>query len=121
MADPDVDIKFNSPTDRLIGMLIERTEAGREDSRRLQDAIHELTKQTTRLSGVIDQLVPRMIAVEARPSPEDRLSQCEECCKDWRKWKMAILTGLAAIGLIALFSGLAVLSNLRPIAEISLP
>ncbi|HEY5046721.1 MAG TPA: hypothetical protein VII49_01710 [Rhizomicrobium sp.] len=96
-----------SPTDRLLGMLIERTEALREDTSELRRATAELKTVSVEVSAMLRSIVERIAAVERLPviALERRLADCEGGVKDYRavkesgiRWALRIAFAIILLG-----------------------
>lgn len=106
--------------DRFIGAIDERSKTNQVQGQRVIESLDRLDTTVTRLNTQMEGLMPRLAAME-KLSPEKRLIDCEECCKDWKKYKMSVLTALALIGIIALLSGAVAVTNLVRLTGSPLP
>ncbi|HEY1615118.1 MAG TPA: hypothetical protein VGF97_15645 [Rhizomicrobium sp.] len=110
-----------SQTERLLGVLIERTEALREETGELKAVTRELRAihQETRL--LVQNVTDRLLRLESEPHIPDlavRLAECERVARDYRQVKERVfawafrlaaailLLGMSGGALFKLVSGL---------------
>jgi len=78
-----------STTDRLLGILIERTEALREDTIELRRATGDLKTVSGEMRAMLQGMADRLATVERSPVSDamGRIADCEAGVRDWRAWK----------------------------------
>jgi hypothetical protein len=78
-----------STTDRLLGILIERTEALREDTIELSRATGDLKTVSGEMRAMLQGMADRLATVERSPVSDamGRIADCEAGVRDWRAWK----------------------------------
>ncbi|MBS0276888.1 MAG: hypothetical protein JSR81_04655 [Proteobacteria bacterium] len=94
--------------DRLLGILMERTEALREDTSELRQATRELTAASAEMRLAFQNAIDRLSAIEKAPTIPDlsaRLKNVEEGVKDYRDMKRNIAWWLIRLALAALSLG----------------
>lgn len=118
-----------SHTDRLLGMLIERTEALRDETKELRAATNDLRDINSDMRTAVQSLTDRLANLERSPlakAMEERLAKLESASDederrlgklealaadnaagvaDWRKVKNKIVLYLALGGIAAIFGG----------------
>jgi len=83
------DMPVVSTTDRLLGILIERTEALREDTIELRKATGDLKTVSGEMRVMLQSMADRLATVERSPMSDamGRIADCEAGVEDWRAWK----------------------------------
>lgn len=100
--------KLVSTTDRLLGVLIERTEALSRETNELRRATDELKSIHGEMRLVLQNVADRLVQLEAQPSVRDlaaRLSDCERAARDYWRIKDRVLAWALRIAAAALLLG----------------
>lgn len=132
-----------SPTDRLLGMLIERTEALRDETKELRAATNDLRDINSDMRTAVQSLTDRLANLERSPvtkSIESRLEKLDATgdvlerridaldrvvadnakgVADWRATKGRALAYLALLGVGSLFGGSVVGSILSKVLGVN--
>jgi hypothetical protein len=106
---PDTAIIATSATDRLLGVLIERTEALREETAELRAATNDLKAIHVEMRLILQNVADRLVQLETQPGiPKlaERLAECERAAKDYWHIKDKVLAWALRIAAAALLLGL---------------
>jgi DNA repair ATPase RecN len=95
-------------TDRLLGVLIERTEALSRETHELRRSTDDLKHIHAETRVVLQNIADRLVQLEAQPAIPDlasRLSECERATRDYWKmknkvmaWALRIAAGVLLLG-----------------------
>ncbi len=105
---PDAEFAGRGPTDRLLGILIERTEALREETRELKLATHDLKAIYAEMRLALQNVADRLAQLEGQPGVPNlatRLGECERAAHDYWKIKDKVLAWSIRIAGAALLLG----------------
>jgi DNA repair ATPase RecN len=95
-------------TDRLLGVLIERTEALSRETHELRRSTDDLKAIHTETRVVLQNIADRLVQLEAQPAVPDlaaRLSECERASRDYWKLKDKVTAWALRIAAAALLLG----------------
>ncbi|MGD0190184.1 MAG: hypothetical protein ABSD74_05550 [Rhizomicrobium sp.] len=95
-------------TDRLLGVLIERTEALSRETNELRRSTDDLKNIHAETRLVLQNIADRLVQLEAQPAVPDlavRLSECERATRDYWQvkdkvlaWAVRIAGGVLLLG-----------------------
>lgn len=102
------DTTFPATTDRLLGVLIERTEALSRETNELRRATDGLRSVHAEMRVLLQNIADRLMQLETQPGIPDlaaRLSDCERAARDFRRvkdkvsaWAIRIAAGILLLG-----------------------
>lgn len=103
----DVDTASGAATERLLGILIERTDALRDETVELKSATKDLKAIYIEMRLALQSLTVRLAQLEGGPSISTltaRLEACEAGVKDWRHVKeKGVAWSIRIAGAVLLF------------------
>jgi DNA repair ATPase RecN len=99
---------FIPTTDRLLGVLIERTEALSRETHELRRSTDDLKSIHAETRVVLQNIADRLVQLEAQPAIPDlavRLSECERASRDYWHVKDKVLAWALRIAAAVLLLG----------------
>jgi hypothetical protein len=99
---------MTATTDRLLGVLIERTEALSRETNALRRSTDDLKSIHAEMRVVLQNVADRIVQLEAQPAIPDlavRLSECERASRDYWRLKDKVLVWSVRIAAAALLLG----------------
>ena len=104
----DTTIAATSATDRLLGVLIERTEALRDETAELRAATNDLKAIHVEMRLILQNVADRLVHLETQPGVPNlapRLAECERAAKDYWHMKDKVLVWSLRVATAALLLG----------------
>jgi hypothetical protein len=102
------DTPFATTTDRLLGVLIERTEALSRETNALRRATNELKNIHADMRIVLQNVADRIAQLESAPGVPDlavRISECERATRDYLRVKDKVSAWAVRIAAAVLLLG----------------
>ena len=99
---------FVATTDRLLGVLIARTEALSRETNALRRSTDDLKSIHSEMRLVLQNVADRIVQLEAQPAIPDlavRLCECERASRDYWHIKDRVLSWAMRIAVAVLFLG----------------